>query len=51
MKLLNFNIVKLAIALVIGILLGYYFEFPLNQLVISFSVLIGIFIASFFRWH
>lgn len=48
MKLLNFNIIKLTIALVIGILLGYYFEFPLDQLLISFSVLIGILIASFF---
>ena len=48
MKLLNFNIIKLTIYLIIGIIIGYYIELSLRISLIGFSVIIILFGAIYF---
>ncbi len=48
MKLLNFTIIKLSVCLIIGILIGYFYNIPTNSLLPILGVLLLIFTISYF---
>ena len=48
MKLLNFNIIKLSVCLIIGILIGYFYNTPTISLLYILGVLLLLFTISYF---
>lgn len=48
MKLLNFNIIKLSVCLIIGILIGYFYKTPTISLLYILGVLLLLFTISYF---
>ena len=48
MKLLNFNIIKLSVCLIIGILIGYFYDTPTISLLYILGVLLLLFTISYF---
>ncbi len=48
MKLLNFTIIKLTACLILGIVIGYYFEISVFNSIVLTSVLLGVLAISFF---
>lgn len=48
MKLLNFNIIKLSVCLIIGILIGYFYNTPAISLLYILGVLLLLFTISYF---
>mgnify|MGYP000958972988 FL=1 len=48
MKLLNFNIIKLSVCLIIGILIGYFYNTPAISLLYISAILLLLFTISYF---
>ncbi|HSP39871.1 MAG TPA: ComEC/Rec2 family competence protein [Gillisia sp.] len=47
--MLNFTIIKLALCVMLGVMLGFYLELPVNLLFVPFIILLAGFLFAYFR--